>query len=230
MKEKDDDLKKNPTYRNLEQQYWSKTLKKEIGDKTPYERMIIAVQEGNIEDTRDLLKENSNLSKIVDNDGFSAIQTSVHRGNLEISELLLENGADVNVNNNDFGGLLYSATDNGDDKMVALLLKHNIDLSIKDKDGKTVQEYLEKINDKRTRFLAVLEEHQSSSVARSPSTEEGNRSFVSREETRRDASKEEAIKTDDGSFASRETKRSDSHRDNVKNDKKNPKSTACVIS
>ncbi|KAL7920173.1 hypothetical protein ACQKWADRAFT_322360 [Trichoderma austrokoningii] len=74
---------------------------------------------------------------------WTALHMAARRGNVEIAQLLIDNGADINAAANippskDFGTTaLHWAAKSGDEKMVELLLRNNADMDLQRRDGKT---------------------------------------------------------------------------------------------
>lgn len=64
----------------------------------------------------------------------------ISAGNMEIAELLLKNGTDINVMFNGRNTQLHIAVLNSDIKLIKLLMDHGADKTIKDIDGKTPAE------------------------------------------------------------------------------------------
>lgn len=66
---------------------------------------------------------------------------AVFHGNLEITEYLIEKGADVNARNRNSDTPLHLAAMNGNVDIAKILLKHNADVNAKNNEGKTALDY-----------------------------------------------------------------------------------------
>lgn len=59
----------------------------------------------------------------------NALQVASYRGNLDIVQLLLDNGADVNAQGGDYGNALEAASKQGHLNIVRLLLDNEADVN-----------------------------------------------------------------------------------------------------
>ena len=118
--------------------------------------------DGKLEIVRLLLNNGANPN-IMDNDGDNCLEYAIAKdhslivklllenkieirdalhqvaktGNLDIANLILNNGVNINEKNKDDLTALYIATQNGHLELVKLFLENGADKSISDKDGKT---------------------------------------------------------------------------------------------
>eukprot|EP01114_Cavostelium_apophysatum_P015525 TRINITY_DN4242_c0_g1_i1.p1 TRINITY_DN4242_c0_g1~~TRINITY_DN4242_c0_g1_i1.p1 ORF type:complete len:250 (+),score=49.46 TRINITY_DN4242_c0_g1_i1:92-841(+) len=93
--------------------------------------------EGNIEKVREILKNSKDKINVKDEEGCAPLHYACDRGNVEIAQLLIENGADVNLQDSQGQtGLHYGATV-GEADIISLLLKAGADPTIATPDGET---------------------------------------------------------------------------------------------
>lgn len=91
--------------------------------------LVRAVQNGNLEMTKLLLKNGANVKTSPDH-GKSALSYAAIGGHLEILKLLLDHGADVNFSSEQDAPTLIYAAAGGNLKLVKLLLSHGADINI----------------------------------------------------------------------------------------------------
>ena len=72
---------------------------------------------------------------------FKAIFFFTENGSLEIAKLLLQKGANINIQNPDGWTALHLASICNKQEEAKLLLEFNCDLYVKDKDGKTAEDF-----------------------------------------------------------------------------------------
>ncbi len=90
--------------------------------------------------------------------GLSALHLAALLNDVECAAMLLDCGADVDVQETEFGNTpLHEATAEGDGDFIGpdvarLLIERGADLTIKDKDGKTVSVYTREYYDNWSRF------------------------------------------------------------------------------
>ena len=101
-----------------------------------------AVRWGSVEEIQELLAQGADPDVIFDN-GESALHVAVEHGNLELVEMLLTYGGDVNIQERKEGYtvLMYAAIMD-DRKMMQLLIDHGADPTVDDVDGYTAYHYL----------------------------------------------------------------------------------------
>ena len=103
--------------------------------------LLKASSDGNIEEVKDLLSEERNFYRAkVDARTYyndTALIYASENGHIEIVEVLLDNGADVNAYNNYGNTALMMASENGHIEIVEMLLKKGADLDAKNNDGET---------------------------------------------------------------------------------------------
>ena len=100
--------------------------------------LISAVWDKNIVECRRLIDTGeANVNEDRDHYGCTALHWASYRGYLEISELLVSSGADVNIRDSDGWTALHCASINGHLKIVQLLLCQGADMSIRASDGRT---------------------------------------------------------------------------------------------
>ena len=110
-------------------------------------KLYVAAKNNKIEEAKKMIERANNLniaSELVnkgDNDGETPLfQTSLH-GYLQMAELLLNNGAEIDKANNGGWTPLIGASFNGHLEVVNLLIEHQADVHLKNDDGKTALHY-----------------------------------------------------------------------------------------
>ena len=99
--------------------------------------LMIAVLNKQRESVRTLIKRDANVN-LRNQDGKSALWYSVESGDLPITKLLLDAGAEVNVQDNEFGQTpIFIAAQKNYTDLVSLLVAHRADANIKDIHGET---------------------------------------------------------------------------------------------
>ena len=103
--------------------------------------LIIAAQNGHIEEIVQLLLEKGADVNAKDNDGRTALMFAAEKGHTEIVQILLKKGADVNAEDEYGGTALMIAAENGHTEIIKLLLEKGADVNAKDWYGKTALMY-----------------------------------------------------------------------------------------
>ncbi|WP_338967567.1 ankyrin repeat domain-containing protein [Spiroplasma endosymbiont of Lonchoptera lutea] len=101
--------------------------------------LSISINKNNLELTKLLIILNNKNSEMI-NDflmDWSPLQYAIFHGNLDIVKLLLENGANINLQNNNGNNALITAVENGHTDIVKLLLKNGADINHQNKFGIT---------------------------------------------------------------------------------------------
>ena len=99
--------------------------------------LMIAVLNKQRESVRTLIKRDANVN-LRNQDGKSALWYAVDSGDLPITKLLLDAGAEVNVQDNEFGQTpIFIAAQKNYTDLVSLLVAHRADANIKDIHGET---------------------------------------------------------------------------------------------
>lgn len=95
-----------------------------------------------------------------DENGLTAVHWAADRGHTEILDLLLKNGANVNITDKESNQTpLHYAVSCGHSESVRILLKHGADPHVKDADGTTCFDIAVESNDPH--ILDILNEHKS---------------------------------------------------------------------
>ena len=87
---------------------------------------------------RELLGAGADPDKYRDSDGDTALIRAAGWGKVSTVSILIQHGADLNIQDNDGKTALQRATWNGKYEFTTKLIKAGADLNIKDKDGKTI--------------------------------------------------------------------------------------------
>jgi len=84
-----------------------------------------SVNSGNVDQVRQILADGVNVD-YVDEDGMTALQHAAYKGNLELCEMLLSHGSDVNysAHENGYTALMFAAL-SGKKDVVRVLLEHD---------------------------------------------------------------------------------------------------------
>ncbi|MBZ0155525.1 MAG: ankyrin repeat domain-containing protein [Alphaproteobacteria bacterium] len=123
-------------------------------------KLLNAVQEGDIEKIRKALLQGADINCQADN-GWTALLWAVHLGRHYVVEFLVEQGAEINLQNKVDNTALIWAAFWRRYETVRYLLDKRADISLKNKRGKTVVDYLlEQWEDspEREEILSLLRE------------------------------------------------------------------------
>ncbi len=104
---------------------------------------LIAIKTGNLKIVKEKI-EKCNIQVKYYTLGISALHLAIRHNKLEIAQLLIQSGANVNIITNTNSNILYGIHDGdpashlslryADHEMLNLLIKSEIDLSLRDKD------------------------------------------------------------------------------------------------
>ncbi len=89
--------------------------------------------------------------------GDTALHHAARNGDLEIVEILFENGADINATTDHKHFPIYCAAGHGHVKTTRFLVEKRADLHAKLEDGKTIAEWLKQYADHDARYKQCLE-------------------------------------------------------------------------
>ena len=107
------------------------------------------VNVNNLELVEFFLKETQIKIDAKDGSGNTALFKACDKGHIEIANLLINNGADVNFQNKEGTTPAMKAAENNHFYVLQLLLEKNIDKSRSDYTGRTLREIAENSRDKR---------------------------------------------------------------------------------
>ena len=102
-----------------------------------YERLREYVNEGNVKEAENILKQHNVNINNLDYEDFTLLSYAVMDDNIEMAELLLKYKADVNTVVNDGDTALILAVDNNNMEMVKLLLSYGADIDYQGFRGRT---------------------------------------------------------------------------------------------
>ncbi|KLI38373.1 ankyrin [Brachyspira hyodysenteriae] len=102
-----------------------------------YERLREYVNEGNIKEAENILKQHNVNINNLDYEDFTLLSIAVMDNNIEMAELFLKYKADVNTVVGDGDTALILAVDNNNMEMVKLLLSYGADIDYKGFRGRT---------------------------------------------------------------------------------------------
>lgn len=140
-----------------------------------------AVEDQNYEEINSILKNKKVDPYIQNEQGYTAMALSAHRGDIEALKLFLDAGVDINHLSNDpqRTTILMDASLNGQEDTVKFLLERGADIFIKSSNGKTVFELIEEadgnfknanvenynvIHKVATKLLSLLNEYKMKSI------------------------------------------------------------------
>ena len=104
---------------------------------TVSEKLIYYVNEGNVKEVENILKQHNDYVNNRNYEGFTLLSLAVMDNNIEMAELLLKYKADVNANVDLGDSLLIGAVDNKNMEMVKLLLSYGADIDYQGFRGRT---------------------------------------------------------------------------------------------
>ena len=103
--------------------------------------LCIAARNDCLEKVKWLVEKGANIDSVSKDRGYSPVMDAVWRKNYEITEYLVNMGANLNFISSDGQPLLVLAVGNGNAKIVKLLLEHGADPNVKDSMGMSALEY-----------------------------------------------------------------------------------------
>ena len=140
IKEKNDSLGK------------TKTKKEKINN---INSIFNAIKSSDDKKFEEILKENKSLINKLNNNGLSLLHYSVIKNNKKITELLLNNGADVNIKSSKMKRtplhLAYIYQNNSSDDIINLLIKYGAKDDILDSNNKKPSQYKKSNNEKENK-------------------------------------------------------------------------------
>lgn len=95
---------------------------------------------GTLSEATALFQEDSKVVNEINDEGYSPLILACYRGNTEVAQFLINNGADLNYNNA-MGTPLMAAIVKNNIEIVILLLKKNVNIEQKDSNGTTALIY-----------------------------------------------------------------------------------------
>ncbi|MBR4824306.1 MAG: ankyrin repeat domain-containing protein [Spirochaetaceae bacterium] len=104
-----------------------------------------------------LLDNGANVNAISKDRGYSPLMDAIWRENVEIAEIFIKAGADLNLISNDGQSPLILAVGNGNEKICELLAKNGADGKMKDHMGMTAYGYAKLF--KKNKIQAILEKY-----------------------------------------------------------------------
>lgn len=96
-----------------------------------------AVRDNDIEKIKEMLKKDPNLAVLKDQYERTALHPAAYAGKLDICKILIENGADVNINSL-VGTALHRACFRNNKEVVKLLLDNNADINLQNSTGTVI--------------------------------------------------------------------------------------------
>ena len=102
-----------------------------------HEKLYDASGDGDDGRVRELLVNKADPNKYKDSDGVTALIWAAYLGRDSTVSILIQHGADLNVQDNFGRTALYRAAGNGQNEVTTRLIKAGADLNIQNNDGKT---------------------------------------------------------------------------------------------
>lgn len=132
-------------------------------DKDGTPMLNLAVRNDNIEAVEWLLEKGADVNLISEDRGYSALMDAVWRGNMKITELLLnlKEKPDVNLVSKEGQTMIILAVGADNDGISELLCKAGADVDIKDQMGMSAYDYAKLF--KKSRILSILEKYHKES-------------------------------------------------------------------
>ena len=108
-----------------------------MADSDIHEKLYIASDDGDDTRMRELLGTGADPDKYRDSHGWTALIKAAGWGSDSTVSILIQHGADLNIQ--DISGLtaLHRVAGEGRDSIVSILIQHGADLHIQDKNGET---------------------------------------------------------------------------------------------
>jgi len=121
------------------------------------QQLIFALEANNSSEIEALLRQNPRLCNVKTQNGRTPLLWAAVRGNQEVAELALGDGADPNARTDAGWTPLLETVGYRDVEMARLLLARGADVNAKTNDGKTALDVAKENDDQAT--IALLSEH-----------------------------------------------------------------------
>ena len=109
-----------------------------MADYDIHRELFIASEAGDNTRVTELLGTGADPDKYRDIYGLNALIWAANLGRDNIVSILIQHGADLNIQNEDGKTALYKAAENGKNQITTALIEAGADLHIQDNDGKTI--------------------------------------------------------------------------------------------
>ena len=119
-----------------------------LKDRAGLEIVMHAVEDGNIEKTKELLGKGTSPNSQNEKTGISLLSIAASKGNAAMADLLLKSGANINLTDKNGNTALMEAAKNGYGNVVKLLMSAGAKADAKNNDGMTAIALAEKNNKK----------------------------------------------------------------------------------
>ena len=119
-----------------------------LKDRAGLEIVMHAVEDGNIEKTKELLGKGTSPNSQNEKTGISLLSIAASKGNAAMADLLLKSGANINITDKNGNTALMEAAKNGYGNVVKLLMSAGAKADAKNNDGMTAIALAEKNNKK----------------------------------------------------------------------------------
>ena len=121
--------------------FFGRRKKNDCGD-ADADSLFDAVVTGDLAEVKRLVVSCGVDPNVKDNDGRTPLHRAAKRGHVDIVKLLLEHGANPNIQENKYGYTpLHVAVKNCHVDVVRVLLEHGADPTIRDNEGRTPLDY-----------------------------------------------------------------------------------------
>lgn len=127
--------------------------------------LCIATRNDCFDKVKWLLERGADINAVSKDRGYSAVMDAVWRKNFEITEYLIEKGANLDFISSDGQPILVLAIGNGNLKIAELLLAHGADPDIKDSMGMSARGYANLF--KRPGMVELMEKYPPKAAAAS---------------------------------------------------------------
>ena len=104
-----------------------------------------------------LVEKGANINAVAADRGYTAVMDAVWRKNEEVTQYLIEQGADLSIISSDGQSILVLAVGNGNTKIIDMLLSAGADPDVKDGMGMSARQYAELF--KKEPILEVFRRH-----------------------------------------------------------------------
>ena len=99
--------------------------------------IFLAIDSADVAQVKSIIGQNPNLLNTKNSDGLTPLNLVSYRGNLDLVQILLNMGADVNIGDNENSQPIHNTAVMGHTDVVDLLLAYGVDIDVRDNNGMT---------------------------------------------------------------------------------------------